>query len=55
MCVCRHQLFVNMVRQHAQTPDIEPPNPYSNIGRVPNRPLDLPVYGKQHMAVESVS
>lgn len=48
-----HQMFVDMVRQHATTPVVvETPNPYANLGRLPNRPLDLPVYGKEHMKTE---
>lgn len=42
-----------MVRKHSATPVVEPPNPLAQLGRAPNRPLDLPVYGKEHMKTEA--
>lgn len=50
----RHQLFVDMVRKHAaaQQTDKQPPALYANLGRLPNRPLDLPVYAQDFMKVE---
>ncbi|KXZ56706.1 hypothetical protein GPECTOR_1g636 [Gonium pectorale] len=47
-----HQAFVDMVRKHSQTPDKQPPPQYQNLGRLPNRPPDLPVYGKDFMRPE---
>ncbi|KAG2499297.1 hypothetical protein HYH03_002875 [Edaphochlamys debaryana] len=49
-----HQAFVDMVRQHSQQPDATPPPLFGNLGRLPNRPTDLPVYGKAHMATEAL-
>eukprot|EP00197_Chlamydomonas_leiostraca_P008855 CAMPEP_0202866766 /NCGR_PEP_ID=MMETSP1391-20130828/8351_1 /ASSEMBLY_ACC=CAM_ASM_000867 /TAXON_ID=1034604 /ORGANISM="Chlamydomonas leiostraca, Strain SAG 11-49" /LENGTH=261 /DNA_ID=CAMNT_0049546749 /DNA_START=98 /DNA_END=883 /DNA_ORIENTATION=- len=49
-----HQLFVQMVRAHAQTPQVEPPALYANLGRLPNRPTDMPVYGKEFMKAEAM-
>jgi hypothetical protein len=57
--VCRHQLFVDMVRSHAALPVAVAANAQpqdgacTNLGRLPNRPLDLPVYGKDFMAIEA--
>lgn len=49
----RHQLFVEMVRKHAAAqPDKQPPSLYANLGRQPNRPLDLPIYAQDFMKVE---
>lgn len=52
LCACRHQLFVDMVRKHAAQPSKQPPNPFANLGRLPNVPLDMPVYGKEFMKAE---
>ena len=51
-CARRHQLFVDMVRAHANAPTKEVP---SQEGRTTGyRPLDLPVYGKEFMSVEAL-
>ncbi|GFR41281.1 hypothetical protein Agub_g1956 [Astrephomene gubernaculifera] len=47
-----HQAFVDMVRKHSQQPDKVPPPLFQNLGRLPNRPPDLPVYGKEFMRPE---
>ncbi|GAX77451.1 hypothetical protein CEUSTIGMA_g4895.t1 [Chlamydomonas eustigma] len=49
-----HQLFVDMVRQHArQTQERNAATPkLSCPGRIPNRPLDMPVYAKEFMKTE---
>lgn len=42
-----HELFVQMVRQHAAdaaAADAAAPDPFAKLGRAPNRPADLPVY-----------
>ncbi|GIL43064.1 hypothetical protein Vafri_852 [Volvox africanus] len=49
-----HQAFVDMVRKHSQQPDKVPPPLFQNLGRVPNRPPDLPVYGKEFMRAEQM-
>ena len=48
-----HQLFVDMVRKHSGADLPEAPPIISALGREPNRPLDLPVYKKAHMEVDS--
>lgn len=44
-----HELFVEMVKQHAAevaaaAAAAPAPDPWSKLGRPPNRPADLPVY-----------
>ncbi len=41
-----------MVRQHSAQPQREPPPLYKELGRAPNRPLDLPAYGRDFMRTE---
>jgi 5'-phosphate synthase pdxT subunit len=48
----RHAAFVDMVRQHSAQPQREPPPLYKELGRAPNRPLDLPAYGRDFMRTE---
>jgi 5'-phosphate synthase pdxT subunit len=48
-----HQMFVDMVQKKvAAAPQVEAPNPYAHLGRLPNRPADLPAYGKEFMSRE---
>lgn len=49
-----HQLFVGMVLAHARQPGSEapPPQQHQALGRLPNRPSDLPVYGQEFMQRE---
>jgi len=43
-----------MVRKHAQLSGAskEPPLLYANLGRIPNRPLDMPIYKGDFMKIE---
>lgn len=48
-----------MVRKDAAAPagpggKEPPPALYANLGRMPNRPLDLPIYGQAFMQSESL-
>lgn len=51
-----HQAFVEMVRRHAAQPlpDKAPPPMFQNLGRLPNRPPDLPIYGQEFMQKENL-
>lgn len=57
LLLCRHQLFVDMVRNCAtptqpQATETTAEAECTQSGRVPNRPLDLPSYGKNHMQLD---
>jgi 5'-phosphate synthase pdxT subunit len=46
-------MFVEMVRERAgKAPEQLPPNPFEHLGRLPNRPADMPAYGKEFMSRE---
>ncbi len=48
---------MDMVRQHLQLPAAaqdKPPTIYANLGRLPNRPPDMPIYTKDFMKVEAM-
>mmetsp|Transcript_22211 Transcript_22211/g.38002 ORF Transcript_22211/g.38002 Transcript_22211/m.38002 type:complete len:262 (-) Transcript_22211:671-1456(-) len=50
-----HQLFVDMVRKHTLEPQQQTtPDLQAILGRPPNRPVDMPVYGKEHMRIEAL-
>jgi len=51
-----HQLFVDMVVQNLKDQGVQvlPADMFSYLGRVPNRPTDLPIYSKEFMKVEAV-
>ncbi|KAG2442910.1 hypothetical protein HXX76_002986 [Chlamydomonas incerta] len=52
-----HQAFVDMVRAHAGDsglPGKAPPPLYENLGRLPNRPPDMPIYGQEFLKREDL-
>eukprot|EP00195_Chlamydomonas_chlamydogama_P007184 CAMPEP_0202899024 /NCGR_PEP_ID=MMETSP1392-20130828/7379_1 /ASSEMBLY_ACC=CAM_ASM_000868 /TAXON_ID=225041 /ORGANISM="Chlamydomonas chlamydogama, Strain SAG 11-48b" /LENGTH=260 /DNA_ID=CAMNT_0049585107 /DNA_START=69 /DNA_END=851 /DNA_ORIENTATION=- len=49
-----HRMFAEMVRQHSKQPDKTPPPLFSNLGRLPNRPPDMPIYTQEFMKTEQL-
>jgi hypothetical protein len=46
-------MFAQMVADSAgKAPEQLPPSTYAHLGRQPNRPADLPAYGKEFLSRE---
>lgn len=46
-------MFAGMVREYVkQPPAAQPPAPFQALGRLPNVPNDMPIYGKEFMKAE---
>ena len=52
--LCRHELFVDMVREHAAGKGAggQQVEAQGALGRAPNRPADMPVYGVGFLSPE---
>ena len=54
---CRHQLFVDIVREHAATHQVAAVTDSaaaSALGRLPNRPPDMPVYAQAFVQTQAL-